>query len=101
MSLDRVDRDILRILHAKGRLPVVELAKLVNLTTSPCSERVKRLEKEGYIRGYHADLDPGKLGLDVQVFIHIRLDQSSFSILTFVSCCCGYPRNRSLLLALW
>lgn len=45
MSLDRVDRDILRILHAKGRLPVVELAKLVNLTTSPCSERVKRLEK--------------------------------------------------------
>ncbi|EOW9138272.1 Lrp/AsnC family transcriptional regulator [Vibrio cholerae] len=80
MSLDRVDRDILRILHARGRLPVVELAKLVNLTTSPCSERVKRLEKEGYIRGYHADLDPGKLGLDVQVFIHIRLDQSSFSI---------------------
>ncbi|PAR70584.1 Lrp/AsnC family transcriptional regulator, partial [Vibrio metoecus] len=80
MSLDRVDRDILRILHTKGRLPVVELAKLVNLTTSPCSERVKRLEKEGYIRGYHADLDPGKLGLDVQVFIHIRLDQSSFSI---------------------
>ncbi len=45
MSLDRDDRDILRILHAIGRLPVVELAKLVNLTTSPCSERVKRLEK--------------------------------------------------------
>lgn len=55
MSLDRVDRDILRILHAKGRLPVVELAKLVNLTTSPCSERVKRLEK----RGVHSRLPRG------------------------------------------
>lgn len=80
MHLDRVDQQILRILHDKGRLPVVELAKMVNLTTSPCSDRVKRLEKEGYIKGYHAELDAEKLGLDVQVFIHIRLDQTSFSI---------------------
>ena len=50
MSLDRIDREILRILNLKGRLPVVELAKSVNLTTSPCSDRVKRLEKEGYIK---------------------------------------------------
>ncbi|EHK8983356.1 Lrp/AsnC family transcriptional regulator [Vibrio vulnificus] len=78
--LDRIDLQILRILHLKGRLPVVELAKQVNLTTSPCSERVKRLEKEGYIKGYHAELNAEKLGLDVQVFIHIRLDQTSFSI---------------------
>jgi Lrp/AsnC family leucine-responsive transcriptional regulator len=80
MSLDRIDQQILRILYSKGRLPVVELAKLVNLTSSPCSDRVKRLEKEGYIKGYHAELCPEKLGLDVQVFIHIRLDQTSFSI---------------------
>ena len=80
MSLDRIDREILRILNLKGRLPVVELAKSVNLTTSPCSDRVKRLEKEGYIKGYHAELNAEKLGLDVQVFIHIRLDQTSFSI---------------------
>ncbi|WP_394244979.1 Lrp/AsnC family transcriptional regulator [Vibrio astriarenae] len=80
MELDRTDKEILRLLHLKGRLPVVELAKQVNLTTSPCSERVKRLEKEGFITGYHAELSPEKLGVDVQVFIHIRLDQSSFSI---------------------
>ncbi len=80
MELDRIDREILRQLHLKGRLSMVELAKLVNLTTSPCSDRVKRLEKEGYISGYHAELNPEKLGLDVQVFIHIRLDQTSFSI---------------------
>ncbi|MDN3616244.1 MAG: Lrp/AsnC family transcriptional regulator [Vibrio gallaecicus] len=78
--LDRIDKEILRILHMKGRLPVVELAKQVNLTTSPCSDRLKRLEKEGFIKGYHAELCSEKLGLDVQVFIHIRLDQTSFSI---------------------
>ncbi|MGY3572486.1 Lrp/AsnC family transcriptional regulator [Vibrio paucivorans] len=80
MDLDRIDREILRTLHLKGRLSMVELAKMVNLTTSPCSDRVKRLEKDGYIKGYHAELNPEKLGLDVQVFIHIRLDQTSFSI---------------------
>ncbi|MEZ8825471.1 Lrp/AsnC family transcriptional regulator [Vibrio amylolyticus] len=80
MDLDRIDREILRTLRLQGRLSMVELAKQVNLTTSPCSDRVKRLEKEGYINGYHAELNPEKLGLDVQVFIHIRLDQTSFSI---------------------
>ncbi|NMS52396.1 Lrp/AsnC family transcriptional regulator, partial [Vibrio parahaemolyticus] len=79
-QLDRIDLHILRVLHSRGRIPVVELAKLINLTTSPCSDRVKRLEKEGYINGYHAELNAEKLGLDVQVFIHIRLDQTSFSI---------------------
>lgn len=80
MALDRIDKQILQILHSRGRLAVVELAKLVNLTTSPCSERVKRLESEGYILGYHAELNPEKLGLDIQVFIHIRLNQSCFSV---------------------
>ncbi|MGC9403338.1 Lrp/AsnC family transcriptional regulator [Vibrio genomosp. F10] len=80
MDLDRIDREILRTLHLHGRLSIVELAKQVNLTTSPCSDRVKRLEKEGFISGYRAELNPEKLGLDVQVFIHIRLDQTSFSI---------------------
>ena len=78
--LDRIDLQILSILHSKGRIPVVELAKLVNLTTSPCSERVKRLEKGGYINGYHAELNAENLGLDVLVFIHIRLVETSFSI---------------------
>ncbi|UAB73302.1 Lrp/AsnC ligand binding domain-containing protein [Vibrio sp. SCSIO 43132] len=79
-SLDKIDLEILRILHLKGRISMVELAKQVHLTTSPCSDRVKRLEKEGYVKGYHAELCPERLGLDVQVFIHIRLDQTSFSI---------------------
>ncbi len=45
-QLDRIDLHILRVLHSRGRIPVVELAKQINLTTSPCSDRVKRLEKE-------------------------------------------------------
>ncbi|USD67694.1 Lrp/AsnC ligand binding domain-containing protein [Vibrio sp. SCSIO 43136] len=80
MSLDKTDLAILRQLRLHGRMPIVELAKLVHLTTSPCSDRVKRLEKEGYIKGYHAELCPEKMQLDVQVFIHIRLDQTSFSV---------------------
>ncbi|MDD1781829.1 winged helix-turn-helix transcriptional regulator [Enterovibrio sp. ZSDZ35] len=79
-SLDRIDIEILRILQENGRLPVVELAKRVNLTTTPCSERVKRLEREGYISGYHAELSAERLGLDVLIFIHVRLDQTNLSI---------------------
>ncbi len=79
-SLDRIDIDILRILQSNGRMPIVELAKLVNLTTTPCSDRVKRLEREGYISGYRAELSAEKLGFEMQAFIHIRLDQTNFSI---------------------
>ncbi|PKF49210.1 Lrp/AsnC family transcriptional regulator [Enterovibrio nigricans] len=80
ISLDRIDIEILRILQDNGRLPIVELAKRVNLTTTPCSERVKSLEREGYISGYHAALSAEKLGLDVLIFIHVRLDQTNLSI---------------------
>ncbi|WP_434362579.1 Lrp/AsnC ligand binding domain-containing protein [Parasalinivibrio latis] len=79
-TLDRIDIDILRILQSHGRMPIVELAKLVHLTTTPCSDRVKRLEREGYISGYRAELSAEKLGFEMQVFIHIRLDQTNFSI---------------------
>ncbi len=48
-QLDRIDKEILRILHMKGRLPVVELAKQVNLTTSPCSDRLKRWKRWLYL----------------------------------------------------
>ena len=51
-DLDKIDQRILAELEANGRLPIVELAARVNLTNTPCSERVKRLEKSGYITGY-------------------------------------------------
>ena len=55
--LDRIDRKILDILQREGRIAITELAQRVGLSTSPCSERVKRLEEGGVIRGYRADID--------------------------------------------
>ena len=60
--LDRIDRNILVQLQKNGRISNVELAKEVGLSPSPCLERVKRLEAQGYIKGYHAVVDPEKLG---------------------------------------
>ncbi|GAA0191975.1 hypothetical protein GCM10010203_49470 [Actinomadura yumaensis] len=50
--LDRIDRMILDILQREGRIAISELASRVNLSTTPCSERVKRLERDGIIMGY-------------------------------------------------
>ena len=71
--LDRRDWQILNILQKHGRISNVELAKKVNLTTTPCLERVKRLERDGYIKGYSANLDTEKLGYELIVFVQIRL----------------------------
>ncbi len=71
--LDHRDWKILKILQHQGRISNVELAKKVNLTTTPCLERVKRLEREGYITGYSANLDSEKIGYGLVVFVQIRL----------------------------
>lgn len=75
--LDRTDRQILTILQADGRIANVTLAKMVNLTPTPCLERVRRLEREGYITGYTALLDPKKVGAGLLVFVEISLLRNS------------------------
>ncbi len=72
-ELDRVDQRILEELESNGRLSIVELAARVNLTNTPCSERVKRLEKSGYISGYHAILNMEKLGLGHLTVVQVSL----------------------------
>ncbi|MBK1665592.1 proline dehydrogenase transcriptional activator [Rhodospirillum rubrum] len=72
-SLDRIDRRILRELQADGRLSIVELARRVHLTKTPCAERVHRLEREGVIHGYQARLDPQVLGADHVAFVQVSL----------------------------
>lgn len=74
-KLDRVDRNILEALQQDARLSSADLAERVSLTPSPCWRRVKRLEDEGVIRGYHARLDSEKLGYQVTAFVHISLDK--------------------------
>lgn len=76
-KLDEIDRRILAELQADGRMTNVELARRVGISAPPCLRRVRVLEEAGYIRGYHADLDPGSLGFEVQVFAMVRLQSQS------------------------
>ena len=73
MTLDRTDIAILDQLQIDSRIPMVELAKRVNLSPTPCVKRVKRLESEGVIRGYHATLDPAALDRSLLVFVQVSL----------------------------
>ena len=72
-NLDRIDRRLLCELQNEGRITNVELAQRVGLTAPPCLRRVRALEDEGVIRGYHADLDASKLGYAITVFALVSL----------------------------
>ena len=72
-TLDSIDRRLLAELQAEGRVTNVDLARRVGLTAPPCLRRVRALEEEGVIRGYHADLDASKLGFAITVFAMVSL----------------------------
>jgi Lrp/AsnC family leucine-responsive transcriptional regulator len=76
-DLDRTDRRILTLLQRQGRIANVDLAKLVNLTPTPCLERVKRLEKEGFITQYVALLDPVKANAALCAYIEVQLSSTT------------------------
>jgi Lrp/AsnC family leucine-responsive transcriptional regulator len=76
-KLDRIDRNILRQLQSNGRMSYVDLATEVGLSTTPCLERVRRLEKDGVIQGYSATLDPHYLEAGLLVFVEISLTYRS------------------------
>jgi len=73
MKLDQIDIKILYELQKNGRITNVELAELVNLSPSPCLMRVKKLQQEGYITGYSARINIGKLGQTLTVFTEVTL----------------------------
>ena len=75
--LDDIDRHILAELQADGRMTNVELARRVGISAPPCLRRVRTLEEQGYIRGYHAEVDARELGFEVQVFAMVRLVSQS------------------------
>ncbi len=76
-QLDRIDRKILDILQRDGRIAMTELAARVGLTTSPCAERVRRLERSGVIAGYGARVAPAAVGKALLVFVEIKLAAKS------------------------
>lgn len=80
IELDKTDRKILQILQREARLSITELAARVGLSATPVSDRVKRLERERVITGYHARVSPEALGLRVLVFVELRLAQKSSEI---------------------
>lgn len=76
-ELDDIDRKILAILQKDARISITDLAEQVWLSVTPCSERIKRMEKEHVILGYHARLDPHALELSLLVFVEIKLSAKS------------------------
>lgn len=76
-TISKIDRNILRILQKDGRISYTDLARKVGLSVTPCIERVKRLEKNGYIKGYSATLNPELLDAELVVFVQIRLNHTS------------------------
>ncbi|MGL6069808.1 Lrp/AsnC ligand binding domain-containing protein [Craterilacuibacter sp.] len=79
-TLDKMDRKILRELQGNARIAMTELADKVGLSTTPCSERVRRMEREGVISGYYTRLNPQALGASLLVFVEIKLSHKSGDI---------------------
>ena len=73
--MDDLDHKILRELQRDGRLSHQELGEKIGLSASPCARRLRKLEAEGYITGYTAQIDETKLGFAFNVFISVRLDR--------------------------
>jgi|GEM_PF-44694 len=76
-TLDKLDRHILDLLQRDGRMSMTDLAEAVGLTVTPCIERVRRLEREGVITGYHARVAPGPLDAGLLVFVEVSISSKS------------------------
>jgi Lrp/AsnC family transcriptional regulator, leucine-responsive regulatory protein len=91
-DLDAIDRHILRRLQLNGRLTNQQLCEDVGLSPSPCLRRVRALEERGIITGYVALVEPEAVGLPVNAFVRIRLDQQDDAHLaTFESAVAEFP----------
>jgi Lrp/AsnC family leucine-responsive transcriptional regulator len=77
--MDVTDYKIIEILQKDGRISMKDLGKFVGLTSPAVSERVRRLEEAGIIEGYKAIVNPDRLGRIIKAFIHISLDNNSYS----------------------
>ena len=80
-DLDSIDRKILLLLQGDGRMSVVKLAEKVNLTKTPCAERLRRLSRLGYIEGFRAVLNPELLEAAYVSFVQVILDRTTTDVL--------------------
>ncbi|MFQ3183753.1 MAG: DNA-binding Lrp family transcriptional regulator [Alteromonas macleodii] len=94
-KLDDIDRMILSELQADGRMTNVELARRVGISAPPCLRRVRTLEEQGFITGYHAEVNARELGFEVQVFVMVGLmSQAEVDLGAFETKCKGWPLVR-------
>jgi DNA-binding Lrp family transcriptional regulator len=76
-KLDSIDMRILSELQENGRITNVELSRRAKITAPPCLRRMRALEKSGYVKGYHADLDSKMLGFEVTGFVFVGLNSQA------------------------
>ncbi len=94
-KLDKIDRKILQELQENGRITNVDLARNSGISAPPCLRRVRALEENRYIRGYHADIDPVLLGYNVSVFAQVKLtSQAEKDLKAFEEFCNSRPMVR-------
>jgi Lrp/AsnC family leucine-responsive transcriptional regulator len=92
MKLDRIDREIIKVLQADARIPIVDLSERVGLSASPCARRVKRLESAGIIMRYATVIDQKAVGLPVSVFCNVTLErQAKGALETFQAAVLRWP----------
>jgi len=96
-ALDRIDYEIVRQLRNNARLSNKGLAATVGLAPSSCLVRVRGLQRDGILKGFHADVNPASLGVGLQAMISIRLQRHSKSIVeSFRAHALALPEVRQL-----
>ncbi len=93
MPLDMHDLKILDVLQRDGRISVSDLARQINLSSTPCAQRLRKLEMQGYISGYKAVVEPGAIGLDLLVFIQVTLKETDETTLRAFNSAIGRVAN--------
>jgi Lrp/AsnC family transcriptional regulator, leucine-responsive regulatory protein len=79
-DLDRVDREIVRLVSGRGRISHEEIARLVHVSRPAVHERVKRLERDGVIRGYRAMVDWSAVDLGLCAFVSVQADHDRLAV---------------------
>jgi Lrp/AsnC family leucine-responsive transcriptional regulator len=74
-AMDDIDSKIIRALQNDGRMTVIDLAEHVGLSPTPCARRLDRLQRDGIITGYAAQVDPERLGFGVTIFVSVELEK--------------------------
>ena len=79
-SLDKIDMKIIQLLQHNARMSIADLADKVGLSATPIKERMRRLQDQGVITGYHAKINPHLIGQGLLVFVEIKLKDKSASL---------------------